>query len=87
MIPLMRRVMETLFNMKHVLFMIRLECCPILRQIYDNFRQILYIVLYRLQITILYKSIMLFNKERSKTIRNLTMPCINLSEYWTNVSD
>ena len=25
------------------------------------------------------------NKERSKTIRNLTMPCINLSEYWTSM--
>ena len=25
------------------------------------------------------------NEERSKTIRNLTMPCINLSEYWTSM--
>ena len=25
------------------------------------------------------------NKEQSETIRNLTMPCINLSEYWTSV--
>ena len=25
------------------------------------------------------------NKERSKTMRNLTKPCINLSEYWTSM--
>ena len=25
------------------------------------------------------------NKERSKTMRNLTKPCINLSEYWTSI--
>ena len=25
------------------------------------------------------------NKEKSKTMRNLTTPCINLSEYWTSM--
>ena len=53
------------------------EGCPILRQIYARHC----IVLISDNNTEQKHN----NEERSKTIRNLTMPCINLSEYWTSM--
>ena len=53
------------------------EGCPILRQIYAWHC----IVLTSDNNTAQKHN----NKERSKTIRNLTMLCINLSEYWTSM--
>ena len=53
------------------------EGCPILRQIYAWHC----IVLTSDNNTVQKHN----NKERSKTIRNLTMLCINLSEYWTSM--
>ena len=55
------------------------EGCPILRQIYAW-----HCIVLPLDNNTVQKH---NNKERSKTIRNLTMPCINLSEYWTSVKD
>ena len=54
--------------------------CPILRQIYVWYPTNLCMVFYCINIVQKYK-----NKERSKTMRNLTKPCINLSEYWTSM--
>ena len=54
--------------------------CPILRQIYVWYPTNLCMVFYCINIVQKYK-----NKERSKTMRNLTKPCINLSEYWTSI--
>ena len=54
------------------------EGCPLLQQIYAWH----YIVLYSHYSTVQKHN----NKERSKTMRNLMMPCINLSEYWTSMS-
>ena len=54
------------------------EGCPILRQIYARHC----IVLISDNNTVQKHN----NEERSKTIRNLTMPCINLSEYWTSMA-
>ena len=55
-----------------------IEGCPILRQIYAWHC----IVLSSHYNTVQKNN----NKERSKTIRNLTKPCINLSEYWTSMN-
>ena len=54
--------------------------CPILRQIYVWYPTNLCMVFYCINIVQKYT-----NKERSKTMRNLTKPCINLSEYWTSM--
>ena len=54
--------------------------CPILPQIYVWYLTNLCMVFYCINIVQKYK-----NKERSKTMRNLTKPCINLSEYWTSI--
>ena len=54
-----------------------LEGCPILRQIYAWHC----IVLSSHYNTVQKNN----NKERSKTMRNLTKPCIILSEYWTSM--
>ena len=54
------------------------EGCPILRQIYAWHC----IVLTSDNNTLQKHN----NKERSKTIRNLTMPCITFSEYWTSIN-
>ena len=55
------------------------EGCPILRQIYAW-----HCIVLTLNNNTVQKH---NNKERSKTIRNLTMPCINLSDYWTSVTE
>ena len=54
--------------------------CPILRQIYVWNPKNLCVAFCCIDITQKYN-----NKERSKTMRNLTKPCINLSEYWTSI--
>ena len=54
-----------------------IEGCPILRQIY---------AWHCIVLTSDHNTIQKHNnKEQSKTIRNLTMPCIDLSECWTSV--
>ena len=53
------------------------EGCPILRQIYA-WHNVFYCI---------YSTVQKHNKkEQSKTMRNLTMPCINFLEYWTSMS-
>ena len=53
------------------------EGCPILRQIYA-----LHCIVSSSRYNTEQKH---NNKERSKTMRSLTKPCINLSEYWTSM--
>ena len=53
------------------------EGCPILRQIY---------AWHCIVLPSHYNTVQKHNnKERSKTMRNLTNACINLSEYWTSM--
>ena len=55
----------------------KMEGCPILRQIY---------AWHCIVLSSHYNTVQKHNnKERSKTMRNLTNACINLSEYWTSM--
>ena len=53
------------------------EGCPILRQFY---------AWHCIVLSSHYNTVQKHNnKERSKTMKNLTNACINLSEYWTSM--
>ena len=55
-----------------------IEGCPILRQIY---------AWHCIVLSSHYNTVQKHNnKERSKTMTNLTNACINLSEYWTSMT-
>ena len=51
----------------------------------DKFMHGMYCIDFRLNNTVqIFLDKSKTNKEQSNRIRNLTMPCINLSEYWTS---